>query len=100
LTIGVLAMVAQPEAQPISRSTKDALQDARKRVAQTGQRGKPRIKRLGNPNGAAALRRAGKGNIAAIATRGNADERAMTSRRWLRIFVRAVRRRFKPSLLN
>ncbi|MDF0585043.1 recombinase family protein [Bradyrhizobium yuanmingense] len=67
LTIGVLAVVAQAEAQAISRRTKDALQIARKRMAETGQRGHHAIKRLGNPNGPAALRRAGKGNKAAVA---------------------------------
>jgi DNA invertase Pin-like site-specific DNA recombinase len=67
LTIGVLAVVAKAEAQAISRRTKDALQVARKRIEGTGQRGYRRIKRLGNPNGAEALRRASKGNRAAIA---------------------------------
>jgi DNA invertase Pin-like site-specific DNA recombinase len=77
LTIGVLAVVAQAEAQAISRRTKDALQMARKRIAQTGQRDHRRVKRLGNPNGAAALRKAGKGNTAAVAkVSANADQRA------------------------
>ncbi|UPK18890.1 recombinase family protein [Bradyrhizobium sp. 131] len=67
LTIGVLAVVAQAEAQAISRRTRDALQVARKRIAQTGQRGHGAIRRLGNPYGAASLTRAGKGNAAAIA---------------------------------
>ena len=49
LTIGVLAVVAQAEAQAISRRTKDALQIARKRVETTGQRGHGGIKRLGKP---------------------------------------------------
>ncbi|NOJ48422.1 recombinase family protein [Bradyrhizobium archetypum] len=77
LTIGVLAVVAQAEAQAISRRTKDALQVARKRIAETGQRGHRRVKRLGNPNGAEALRRAKKGNRAATAqVSANADQRA------------------------
>jgi hypothetical protein len=77
LTIGVLAVVAQAEAQAISKRTRDALQVARKRIVEAGQRGHRRIKRLGNPNGAEALRRAGKGNRAAIAqVRVNADQRA------------------------
>jgi DNA invertase Pin-like site-specific DNA recombinase len=77
LTIGVLAVVAQAEAQAISKRTKDALQIARKRVAETGQRKHRRVKRLGNPNGAAALRRAAKGNRAAIAqVKANAEDRA------------------------
>jgi DNA invertase Pin-like site-specific DNA recombinase len=67
LTIGVLAVVAQAEAQAISRRTRDALQVARKRIEEIGQTGHRRVKRLGNPNGAAALRRARKGNHAAIA---------------------------------
>lgn len=77
LTIGVLAVVAQAEAQAISRRTKDALQMARRRVEEKGQRGRCDIKRLGNPNGAAALARAGKGNGAAVARiRARADQRA------------------------
>jgi DNA invertase Pin-like site-specific DNA recombinase len=70
LTIGVLAVVAQAEAKAISERTKNALQIARKSFAKIGQR-------LGNPNGAAALRRARKGNKAAIAqVKVNADQRA------------------------
>lgn len=77
LTIGVLAVVAQAEAEAISRRTRDALKAARKRIAETGQRQHRRIKRLGNPNGAEALRRAGRGNMAAIAkVRQHADQRA------------------------
>ena len=66
LTIGVLAVVAQAEAQAISKRTKDALQVARRRIAESGQRLHGAVKRLGNPNGAAALRRAAKGNSAAV----------------------------------
>jgi DNA invertase Pin-like site-specific DNA recombinase len=77
LTIGVLAVVAQAEAQAISKRTKDALAVARKRITETGQRGHRRVKRLGNPNGAAALRKAGQGNRAAVArVKLNADQRA------------------------
>jgi DNA invertase Pin-like site-specific DNA recombinase len=77
LTIGVLAVVAQAEAHAISKRTKEALQVARKRIAETGQRKHRRVKRLGHPNGAAALRRAAKGNRAAIAqVRANAEHRA------------------------
>lgn len=65
LTIHILAAVAQAERKAISQRTSDALK-ARK------ARGLP----LGNPNGAAALRRADKGNAAAIAAvRANADRR-------------------------
>jgi DNA invertase Pin-like site-specific DNA recombinase len=61
-----MALVAQEEREAISRRTKEALSVARSRGV-----------RLGNPNGAAALRRAGKGGAplrAAIAR--NADRRA------------------------
>ncbi|WP_199099262.1 recombinase family protein [Dyella sp. ASV21] len=56
LTVGIMALVAQQERQAISRRTREALAAARAR----GQR-------LGNPNGAAALRRADRGNSAAVA---------------------------------
>jgi DNA invertase Pin-like site-specific DNA recombinase len=55
LTIGILALVAQQEREAISARTKAALAAARAR----GQR-------LGNPNGAAPLRKAAKGNGAAF----------------------------------
>jgi DNA invertase Pin-like site-specific DNA recombinase len=51
MTIGVMALVAQEEREAISRQTKAALKAA-----------KARGTKLGNPNGAAALRRADKGN--------------------------------------
>ncbi len=53
MTIGVMALVAQEEREAISRQTKAALKAA-----------KARGTKLGNPNGAEALRRAGKGNTA------------------------------------
>lgn len=56
LTVGVMALVAQQEREATSKRTKDALAAAKARGVQ-----------LGNPNGAAALRRAGKGNEAGIA---------------------------------
>ena len=55
LTVGILALVAQQERDAISARTKAALKAA-----------KDRGKKLGNPHGAAALRRAGKGNAAAV----------------------------------
>jgi DNA invertase Pin-like site-specific DNA recombinase len=61
-----MALVAQQESEAISRRTKEALAVARSRGV-----------RLGNPNGAAALRRTGKGGApfrAAIAR--NADRHA------------------------
>lgn len=56
LTVHIIAAVAQAERKAIAQRTSDALR-ARK------ARGLP----LGNPNGAAALRRARKGNSAALA---------------------------------
>ena len=57
-TIGIMALIAQHEREAISIRTKDALAIVKQRVqAIHGQKKHPEVKRLGNPNGAAALQR-------------------------------------------
>ncbi len=66
LTVHIMAAVAQAERKAISRRTKEALAAA-----------KARGQKLGNPNGASALRRAAKGNADAVkALVANADVNA------------------------
>jgi len=88
LTIHIIAAVAEAVGRTISENTKSALAAAKARVRVTGQRNHPRIKRLGNPNGARALRGKQVGNADAVAKlKANADQRAND----LRFIVQDIR---------
>lgn len=78
LTIGLLAVINEDERERISERTKVALAAARARGV-----------KLGNPNGAKSLRKAGRGNKASIAMiQSNAERFA----KGLRETVEAIRR--------
>lgn len=72
LTVGIMALIAEQEREAISRRTREALAAYKQR-----QRKDRTLRPLGNPNGARALRKARKGNRAALAAvRAKADAHA------------------------
>lgn len=81
LTVGVLAVIAQAEREAISQRTKAALGSVKAKLAAgaphvSRRTGRP-VARLGNPRGAEPLRRAARGNAAAVmAAKTNADAHA------------------------
>ena len=76
VVVHIMAAMAQAERKAIATRTREALQAAKARGVRKD--GEPfKAGRLGNPNGAAALRRAGKGNGAAVTTvKASADSHA------------------------
>lgn len=88
LTVTILAAVAEYEREMISQRTRAALAVARDRIAVVGQKGRPALKRLGNPNGAAHLHPFG--NRAAVrAVKAKADETANRLRPTLQAVIQS-----------
>lgn len=82
ITIGVLAVIAQAEREAISQRTKAALGAVKAKLdageVYVSRRSGRAVGRLGNPNGAEPLRRAGRGSAAAVeAIRARADQHAL-----------------------
>lgn len=85
MTVGIMAVMAEEERKAISDRTRAALRQIKVRVGETGghlsRRSGQTITRLGNPNGAAPLLSAGKGNVAALeAIKARADSHAQDLR--------------------
>ena len=83
-TVGIMALVAQKEAESISTRTREALAQIKsgKKTTKTGKT------KLGNPNGAEAFRRAGKGNEAAVkAVKAKAEAQAAKLRNELQEII-------------
>jgi len=81
LTIGIMAVIAQAEREAISKRTAEALGAVRERIRQDGEHQSKRsgriITRLGNPNGAAALRSRDGRSCAVRAVADRANDRAL-----------------------
>jgi DNA invertase Pin-like site-specific DNA recombinase len=83
MVLSIMAAVAEEEARLIGERTRAALGEARKRIATTGQRKRPNVRRLGNPDGARAFGPDGpaRGTVSGLATiRENADKFAQCLR--------------------
>jgi DNA invertase Pin-like site-specific DNA recombinase len=73
MVVGIMAVIAQADRKMISTRTKAALAEARRRVAVSGR---PDVKRLGCPTGAAHLHGRGFGALGVRAIKEAADRRA------------------------